>query len=578
MIRWSYVAPRLLLVAALMLFLGLGLDPIIRWSLIVGGQAMTGAKVNVGQVSTSIGRTQIALADLQVANPYAPDADLVQADYAWLDIESGPLTRRRFIIREGVVHGLKINAARHDSGLLGAAAASADESQFREAAKDWLKDAAGALGKDLEDDLETVKVAREMKDRWPQEYKQLEARIDTWLEEVKALEQLPDELRGDILAQAEQVRRAGLTLKALKEELIALRAEFQRLHQHARIDRSSLSEASKRDVEKIKERLQLARLDPETWTDYLLGPELGPQTREAISWVQWARRQIPSSDMPQPKRTRGVDIALASYHPEPWLLVRSLRADGEIHWRGKPVPFAAMANDWTAEPHVHGHPATIRLKTTVPVESWIELTVDRTGVRPADRLIFVCPRFPVGEQSWGDDDSLCLHVPGGDVQVRAAFLVVDEQLHGTILLERSDVAMRLALDEDLGGDAMAGRIQTQLDGVQQVDAVVTISGTLLRPKTSITSPLGGQLRDAMRAAVSEEIAVRREQLEAKVQSAVNAELDELQTELATRKAEVMKKLALADEQQEWAEKFVARHLGIPKGQFGRKLIQAIKQR
>ncbi len=396
MIRWSYVAPRLLLVAALMIFLGLGLDPLIRWSLIAGGQAATGARVDVGQVSTSIGRSQIALADLQVANPYSPDANLIQADYAWLDLETGPLTRRRFIIHEGVVHGLRINAARHDSGLLDAEKPDTADSQYGEAAKDWLKDAAGALGKNLEDDLETVKVAREMKDRWPQEYKQLEARIDAWLEEVKALERLPDELRGDVLAQAEQVRRAGLTLKALKEELIALRAEFQRLHQHARVDRTALNEASKRDVEKIKERLQLARLDPETLTDYLLGPEWGLQTREAISWVQWVRRQIPSSDMPQPQRTRGVDIALASYHPEPWLLVRSLRADGEICWRGKPVPFAAMANDWTVEPHVHGRPATIRLKTTVPVESWIELTVDRTGERPADRLTFVCPRFPIG--------------------------------------------------------------------------------------------------------------------------------------------------------------------------------------
>ncbi len=164
------------------------------------------------------------------------------------------------------------------------------------------------------------------------------------------------------------------------------------------------------------------------------------------------------------------------------------------------------------------------------------------------------------------------------MRVRAALLMADEQLHGTILLERSDVAMRFALDDDLGGDALARRIQTQLDRVQQVDAVVTISGTLLRPRTSITSPLGGQLRDAMRAAVTEEIAVRRKQLEAKVQSAAGAQLDELQTELAARKAAVMKKLALANEQQERAEQFVARQIGIPKGQFGRKLFQAIQQR
>ena len=79
MIRWSYVLPRLIIVAILLLSLVLGLDPLLRWSLINGRQSMTGARVEIGDVTTSLTRSQISLTGVHIANPYAPDTDFVQA-------------------------------------------------------------------------------------------------------------------------------------------------------------------------------------------------------------------------------------------------------------------------------------------------------------------------------------------------------------------------------------------------------------------------------------------------------------------------------------------------------------------
>jgi len=579
MIRWTYVTPRLAVVGALLLLLGHGVDPLLRWSFITGGESTLGAKVEVEAISTSLGHTQISAKNVAIANPHAPQTNAVSADYLWLDVEGTPLTRNRIIVKDAVISGLKINAARESSGRLDPSE-TGDDSQFGAAGRQWLEDAAKALGEGLVDDLESVRLARELRARWPEEYKHLERRIDDWLEQVQALEQLPDELRrtrGDFVRQSEQVRRAALTLRALKDELAALRTEFRRLHQQARIDRTDLADAAARDVEKIKQRLELARLEPQTLTDYFLGPELGPQTRETIAWVQWLRRQIPASDLPEPQRGRGTDILFPEYDPQPWLLVRSMRADGEIFHRGEPIPFAATASDWTAEPTVHGRPATLRVKTTVPAEAWMELTVDRTGIRAEDRFTFACPGLPVPARKLGGEEYLALHLPAGTVDVRAALSMVDERISGKVELRRTDAPLRVVLGPKLDDSNLAQRVGQRLRSIDELSVVVTVGGTLGSPKTEIKSPLGDQVRLALRGALEDEVEVRRERLAAEARDEIDQEIQALQEELAARKAAVMRKLNLADEQQRVVEQLVADSFGMPRGRLGRTLLKALER-
>ena len=580
MIRWKYVMPRLTVVAALMMLLVFAVDPVLRWLMISTGEATIGAKVEVEAVSTSLAHTEMAVQNLAIANPYSPNTNAVSAEYIWVDLEGAPLTRNRIIVREAVISGLKINATRDSSGLLEPGEEVDGDSQFGEAGKQWLEDAAKALGQGLEDDLESVRLAKELRERWPQEYAFLEKRIDLWLAQVKALEDLPDqvkELKGDVLAQTETVRRAALTLRSLKEELAALRAEFQRLHQQARLDRTDLAEAARNDVENIKERLELARLEPATLTDYFLGPQLGPQTRETVKWVQWARKQVPSSDLPQPERQRGTDILFAENRAEPWLLLRSMRADGEIYWRNEPIPFAAMANDWTVQPTVHGKPATLRLKTTVPAESWIELTVDRTGLHPQDRLTFTCPKMPMPAQTLGDAEYMALELPAGTVNVQAALVTSGDQIAGTIQVYRRDVPLELALGDKLRDSQLSYRLQDRLREINDLNVRVHLNGHIASPQTEFESPLGDQIRVALRGALEDEFVAQRERLQLKARKEIDEEIQALQDELALGKAKVMQKLNLADEQQQALEQLVASSFNMPRGQLGRKLLQALQR-
>ena len=383
-----------------------------------------------------------------------------------------------------------------------------------------------------------------------------------------------------MLEQAEQLRRAAITVKALKEELASIRTEFQRLHQQARLDRTDLADAAQRDIDKTKVKFQLAKLEPETLTDYFLGPELGPRTRETVAWVQWVRRQIPSNDLPPPQRGRGTDVYFLDRNPQPWLLVRSLEANGEIYYGGKSIPFAALANDWTAQPQVLGKPATLKIKTMLPAEAWIQLTCDRTSCCGGrhDQLTYVCPALPVDAQSLGDNQYMALTLPQGTVDVRAAFRLVDDQIAGTIQLSRSDVSPSLTVGSKLNGSSLATRLQEKSKAITQLNAVVTVGGTLRDPDMNIESSLGRQLRGVLADSLREELAEKQAKLAAKVRTEIDQEIQSLQDEIALEKAKVMKKLNLASEQEEMIEQLIANAIGTPKGQLGRRLFQALQRK
>ena len=55
MIRWGYLIPRLILVAAVAAFLGFGLAPLLRWSIVTYGSQALGARIDIDDVGPVAG-------------------------------------------------------------------------------------------------------------------------------------------------------------------------------------------------------------------------------------------------------------------------------------------------------------------------------------------------------------------------------------------------------------------------------------------------------------------------------------------------------------------------------------------
>ena len=78
-LRPSYFASRILLAGLAILFMLMASDPLIRILVVQSVQRVTGAKVDLSRVRSSILKGHVQLVDLQVADPYRPHAESIRS-------------------------------------------------------------------------------------------------------------------------------------------------------------------------------------------------------------------------------------------------------------------------------------------------------------------------------------------------------------------------------------------------------------------------------------------------------------------------------------------------------------------
>ena len=87
MIRWKYVVPRVLIVLAVSVLLCFSLGPLLHLAIKYGGQAVTGARVELADVTVDLRHSQLILSGLRVADPTHDQQNLIEAVLTlWLPI------------------------------------------------------------------------------------------------------------------------------------------------------------------------------------------------------------------------------------------------------------------------------------------------------------------------------------------------------------------------------------------------------------------------------------------------------------------------------------------------------------
>ncbi len=227
MTRWSYLRWRLAILGAALLALWLGLNPLARRSLVSLGQRITGAKVEIGELSASLARTELALQDLQVADPDSPMENLFEARELTVSLESDSFLRRKLIVREGRIGGLRFNTPRTTSGALEKRPHRAPhenqgpsllEKKLVEFGELWMERLAALLQQEVREEVEqlhSVELARELLRRWPAEYEQMEARVDALRSRVEELQGLAKGGVKDLVRDIDAVRTAAADAEEL---------------------------------------------------------------------------------------------------------------------------------------------------------------------------------------------------------------------------------------------------------------------------------------------------------------------------------------------------------------------------
>lgn len=511
-LRLGYLVPRLVLLVVLFLVVELGSGWALRHAVVGGGEQAIGARVELGDSTVSLAKARATMKDLKIADPKRPMQNLLEAERITLDFEADSLLRKRAIAEHGVVSGLRFGTPRETSGALdpseetasGAAAPAwiaGAEVAVSEAADRWLDGLEDQLMVEA-NDLESVRLAEELADAWP-------ARFETLGQQARALKQDANELRFRLteakqnpLRNAAYLQEAPQKIQQLQQRLTDLNRQLAALPAEVAADKERIAQARQRDEQRLRERLQVDQLDPQSLTTQLLGEPITESVRELIGWVRWSREMIPSAraERATTPRDRGVDVHFVGIRRRPDLLIRQLELSGATRLAGRPVEVSGLVSNYTNAPELHGEPIEIELKTAGALPLKVRALVHRSGETPIDEFHVDCPALDLPGVELGKASQLAMKIAPSAASLTVDIRIVGERLTGEVQL----VQDRVTLTSVVGDDAsplvrrLGAAAAHQAAAVTNPTTRVTLSGSLDKPELAIWSSLGTTVAESFK--------------------------------------------------------------------------------
>jgi uncharacterized protein (TIGR03545 family) len=533
MIRWTYLIPRLALLLIVLGFLSYGLSPLLQWTLVRYGSQSLGARIDLADLNISLGQTRADLSQLAVTNPSSPMRNLFQIDEGTFYLDRDALLQRQFVVREGRISGLRFDTLRDESGAI---PVDVEEQQdqdemsfaFPRVDAQWLTSFADQLSTDLESELMTPGLCRQLMERYPREYEELRSRIQTLTERAEQLQASVQELRKNPLQDPRKYEQLVRKLSETRELLEQVQPEFKRLRGMLRDDREAVAAAKRHDEAYVRERLRWKELDPESLSQYLLGEEQAARLQSTLAWIRLARSYIPTRrEMDQPQRGGGRVVLFPGIPNTPDLLFERLLVDGQTGEDDRAVPFSGTLSNVTHQPALLGQPAAFSIETAGATPLQIQGTVDRTGDVARDRIVVTCPAFQQPRRELGDTEALAVRVAPGCGSLRMEIELRDNELSGRLLLQQSDLEMDASLADTYGGAPLENRLNQALAGISRFQVAIELSGTLRRPRGRLESDLGSQLSDGFQTAFRQELQARGDQIVSRLDGQARKQLEQL---------------------------------------------------
>ncbi len=549
-IRWKYVAPRLLLLAMLAGTVRFGCDPLLEWMIVTGGQSATGAKVELGELTTWIKAGKLELRDLQVANPESVLRNLFEAEHVVLQIDSFALLHNRIVVSNGAITGLQLDTLRSTSGELATSDAAIEEApsaldpllaKAGDLASDWLDSASQRLDADFVDQLQTPHIAENLGKKWKAQSESLRSRAEQLKQRGQKLADEFRDIKKNPLRGVERLPELHAELKSNQQELVDLQKEIQGLPQQAKNDRQALSTARQQDEDFLRQQFEFDQLDGDNLTQVLLGQTVAEKLQNACDWITWARKRTAGNSTKElaAQRSRGTTVTFGRARPQFELQHIGVELTAPI--AGRELQFVGYLSGVSSAPQLLEEPARLELAALGDIPVKLLVVSDHRGRVPRDELHFACPTLPIGGQTLGNDEKLAIELAPG-----MADLSVDLQLDGETLLGQITFTQEKFQLTPVANSRVNQHLTTilgeALSSIQEVQAEVKLAGTLNKPQFKINSSLGEQLAQEISTAVVKLARARGEALLADTTATMNDQLEKLSTARSNLQQELLANL------------------------------------
>ena len=337
--RWTYLISRLLIVGSVWAFVAFAMDPLLRYSSVQALQTATGARADLGQLRTSFFPPAVTLSNVALASARRPGWNLVEFKEMHLGLASSSLSRRRFVVEEGRLDGLRFDTPRSDDGQLEFDPEPVSEEpswmseKLTELGSEWLTNMTDQVKSQLDPNtLETYRLGTEVYEKWDERFVEMTDRAKAMKPRVEQLRiQFEQASEGDTLQQIEQYLQVSQKAEEIIVEVQGFRDEIKDIVPEVRDDFQTLNAARERDQEKVKHTLSLLKPDARRISQALLGKTMYRQLQQVLTWVEFARDyQRDLKEQVQPPRSAGRDFEFVMRNPAPDFLLKKLSLTGIV--------------------------------------------------------------------------------------------------------------------------------------------------------------------------------------------------------------------------------------------------------
>ena len=576
--RWKFVIPSFIIIAAVVAVNILFLDTFIRKALIAGGEKAFGAKVEIAGVKTRLRNMSVAINGVAVADKDNRWRNVFETESLRFSMEPLPLLSKKVIINEMSVAGIRWGTQRATSGALpprklkkiAAARGREDENsatsrllnklkekgkseiaslpalQTVENAQNALKDisvdkALASLA--LQSPAEIEKIKTDISERSAQFSAGVEGlQIDEKTAKAGALLNELKEVRIQNLSDLEQIRSKIDEINRTKDELEKTYKDVQSLQSQVssafgdtKNILARLEEAKNRDFQSLMSKMQLPTFSYNNIAQALFGQMWINRVNSVIHYIHLARKYMPARSGKDKKvarqRLRGIDVKFPKENALPDFLIRTVSLSGTTGGPGKTgeaLDFKGVAANITSDPVLLGKPVTAVIVGTQGTKRLnLGAAFDHTTANTTDRIDISYVGLPAKDFNIPSSEYLPAFNEG-TVGITSSFML------------KSSATVDCYMDAVLSGiNASAGinEIAAQLwKGVTEIKIHSALAGSMDNPALSVSSNLDDILSANIKNLYGEKLA--------EVQNKARAEIDRLTLE---KKRELLAQAASAKE-------------------------------
>ncbi|KAF0125346.1 MAG: hypothetical protein FD189_1700 [Elusimicrobia bacterium] len=556
--RWSYVAPRLTLLVLVWAFFFFAFDPLLKWGMIKGMEKAAKAKAGIAGLETGFFPPRLLMTGVAVGDSDAEFRNVVEFAELSFAAEGKPLLEKKLVVDEATLKGLRFGTPRGTSAKLPfvkkeegesklAAAMSAEAKSF---ALDRVTDVKADFAADYKvdpDDLESVRLAKELEETYKRDYADIASRFDDgkYKAEMDALKARYNRAKDEknFIKQAKEYADIAKDAKKVMENFKKDKETAERALAEAKGAFKKIEEARKRDQAAVMSKMKLPSLDTRSIARMLAGPMIAEKTEQAMKWMAIAKKYMPAGTKGVLKNEapRGREVHFPKGKARPTFLIRKLQLTGEMGL-DQPLDYSGTIGGLTTQPQVYGRPTTVEIQGSKGQRRLdFRGSLDATGdtIRTDSRLSY--SGMAVGTMSLGSQSSLAVEVTGATGALEASGVTEGDKVTGKAAFRLSGAAFKPSA-ANIKAPQLRSAVEASFAGLSSAVIEADIAGTLTKPELAVRTDLADNLSKAFSSAMGAELKKAQDAARARVDEALKPYKDKLDSMASEKQAELSGKL------------------------------------